>query len=73
MTRPTKFEIMRRQRRHQQRHVDTQRLREEARALGYDDTDLVIDALQELDARRWLEDRPKRSWWQWIFQRGTAA
>jgi hypothetical protein len=75
MSRPTKFDIMRAHRRQQAHHTLMYALREEAHALGYDDSEMVVEALLELDARRWNDANkktPVRRWW-WPLQRVAAA
>ena len=69
--RPTKFEIMRRQRRHLERRralEEFEALKEEARAFGYDDTRDVVAALCANDAKA----KPVRRWW-WPISRVATA
>lgn len=69
--RPTKFEIMRRQRRHMERRralEEFEELKEEVRAFGYADTGQVVAALCANDAKA----KPVRRWW-WPVLRVAAA
>lgn len=68
MSKPTKFDLMRRQRRNVERRRtldEHHELREEARAFGYDHSDEVV---RELLANDRINVNRARRWW-WPFAR----